>query len=192
MFTSSPGCQNQTAKSSKVQRQFQILVLQVLHSKALQALKETPEVCHFFNAINFHRFREHLLKSSSPQLNDQTDSDYLISTLLLHLINQDHSLYAFNDQNNTDAENLTKRDMINVSSQTELDTSSHTEVFPTKGSFSNLERFLNQAGTEYSSLNFDADDDFSPCKMILCMLTTRILTMLHPTLRLFLVKNFLQ
>ena len=44
----------------------------------------------------------HLIKLFSPQLNYQTDSDFLINTPLLQPKNQEHSLNTFNDQNNTE------------------------------------------------------------------------------------------
>ena len=71
------------------------------------------------------------LKRFSVQFNDQADSGSLIKTLLLHVINQDQSLSISNDQNDTDAEKL-KRELINVFTRIEYDTSPTTEVCPKK------------------------------------------------------------
>ena len=120
-----PGCYNQVAKSSKFGRHFHILAPRVILKKALQALKEAPENSHFFDATNFHRFHVHLSKLLSRQLSDQTGSDSLIKTLLLHLINHDHSLSTFISQNNT---GKLKKELIDVFTQSESDTSSETEV----------------------------------------------------------------
>ena len=79
-------------------RQFLIAALPELLIKALQALKETLEDCEFFIITNIYRFHVSLLKLLSPQLNDQTDSESLLRTLLRHSIYQDHSLKPYNDQ----------------------------------------------------------------------------------------------
>ena len=85
MFTSSPGCQNRTVKSSKSSRQLQSVALCVRPNKALQRLTKSPDDCKqtFFNTANFHRFHVFLFKIFSPQLIDQHDSDSVISTLVL-------------------------------------------------------------------------------------------------------------
>ena len=109
MFTCLPGCHNQTTRTSRSQKQFQIAALRVLLNKACQTLKVTPEDFEIFNETNFHRFHVYLFKLSSTQLNDETDSKSLINTLLLHLINQHHWLNTFNNQYDTDAEKTLKR-----------------------------------------------------------------------------------
>ena len=96
----------------------------------------------------------------SSQLNDQTDSDFLIKELLLHVMNQDHSLNTFSNLNNNDAERL-KRRSENVLTQTEFDTSSEPEVSPKHGYSKNPENLSSQPATHYSHLKFDADGEFS-------------------------------
>ena len=126
MFTSSPGCQNQTAKPMKNPRAVPICCDTSSSQQGPSTSEGDPEGCEFFNATNFHRFHVPLFKLSSPKLNDQTDSDSLINTLLLHMITQDHSQNTFNDQNNTDIEKFEK-EVNNVFTQIKLDTSSETE-----------------------------------------------------------------
>ena len=57
----------------------------------------------------FHRFHIHLFKYFSPQLEDQTDSDFLLNALLLQLVNWINSLNISNDQNHTDSEKLKRK-----------------------------------------------------------------------------------
>ena len=111
MFTFWPGCHNETTKSSKFRRQIRIAALRVLLNKVLQNLKENPEYCdkNFFNATNFIRFPVHLFKPFSPQLNDITDSDSLVFTMLLDLISQNSLLDTLNDQNDTDVKEYKKK-----------------------------------------------------------------------------------
>ena len=106
MNTSLPGCHNKTVKSPKVRRQFQISALRVFFSKALQALKKSPDDCDktFFNTTIFHRFHVHPFNLFPPQIYDIFDSESLIKTLLFRFPNENHSLGTFNEQNNTDAE----------------------------------------------------------------------------------------
>ena len=115
MYTSSHVSHNQTAQLFQFRKQFQIAALHFLLNKVLQALKETPDDCGntFFNTTNFHRFGVHLFKFFSPPLKDQTDSDSLINTLLIHLLNQSHSFDTFLEHKTTDAE-LFKNELINV------------------------------------------------------------------------------
>ena len=51
--------------------------------------------------------------------------------------------------------------MINVFTQTDFDTSCETEVSLNHGEFSHPGTFLNQPTTHYSSIFFDAHDEFS-------------------------------
>ena len=128
MFPFSSSCQNQCTNSSKVQRQFRIAALRVLHNKALQVLREHPDCDkNIFNATNCQRL--HVLKSFSPQLNDQVDSGALNNSLLLHLIIKDHSLNTSNGQNDTDAGKIEKK-VFRVFIKTELVTSPSTKVPP--------------------------------------------------------------
>ena len=89
MYTSSPPNHNQTARTPKSKRQFQIAALCVLLNKALQALKETQDNRKktFFNTITFHRFKVSLFKLFPSQLNDQIDPESLLNTLLIHPLN---------------------------------------------------------------------------------------------------------
>ena len=80
IFIFPPECHNQTTKSRKLPRQFQIAALRVLLNKALQALTETPEDCEFFDLAIFYRYHLHLYKSFSTQLNDEIDSKSLSKT----------------------------------------------------------------------------------------------------------------
>ena len=166
MFTSSPACHNQIGKSSKFQRQLETPALRIFLSKAFQALMDNAEDCGIkvFNATNFYRFHVHFFKLFSTQCNDHTDSYSLINTLLLHFLRQDHSLNKFNDHKNTDAHNFYLKKVINVFTQTEFDTSSGTDVSPKHGYSRDPENLLNQFATQFSSLKFLVDDQFSSLK----------------------------
>ena len=100
MFTSSTASHHQTTKSSEFRSQFQIAALRVLLKKDLQALKETPVDCEntFFNTTNFNRFYNHSFKHFSPQLNDPTVSQILITTMIFHLLTENLSLDTFHEQ----------------------------------------------------------------------------------------------
>ena len=115
--------------------------------------------CRLWTLQFFHRFHLHLFKVFSHQLNDQTVSDSLIGNLLLHLINHDHPLKTFKDQINADAEGeeMNKK-WLNFFTETEIDTSSETEISPKLRYFSNPKIFLNQPATQFSTLKTDADE----------------------------------
>ena len=129
-YNSSPAFPNQTAISSKLRKAFQNVELQVLLNKAVHPLKGTPDDCEetFSNTTIFSRFHVHLFKLISPQLNDQTDSDSIMNTLLLLVLHQNHSLNA-HEEEFTHAEKVTN-EVINVFNQFEFDTSSGIEVLP--------------------------------------------------------------
>ena len=93
----------------------------VLLTNIFHVLKENPRGCdkNFVNAANFHRFHVHLFKVFSPHINDQADSDSLINTLFLHLVNQNDFLNISNDQNDTVTEQI-KKEVLIVFTQTEL------------------------------------------------------------------------
>ena len=92
MYTTSPGCQ-----FFDVEKTLSNCPHRVLLDKALQALEETPD--DFEKAIlittNFHWFRVDLFKLLSPQLNNETDSDSVINTVLIHFLNLNHLLEMF-------------------------------------------------------------------------------------------------
>ena len=107
---------------------------------------------NLLSTTNFRWFHAHLFNFFSPQLNNQTDSDSIIKNLLLHLLNQSHSLDPFQEQNKTDAETLKKKE-IDVFTQTEFANSSRTEVSPNHNFgaaqryFGNLESFAQKPAT---------------------------------------------
>ena len=154
----------------------------------------------FFNATKFHRFDVHFFKLFSVQLIDQADSGSPLNTLLLHLTNQNHSLNISNDQNDTDAEKITKKKVFNVLTKTELDTFSSTEVSPEQilsaphEYLGSPENFLNQPETHYSSSKFDANDElfFLKNETLNDTLTVRILTIFHLKLQRTHVEIFLE
>ena len=168
MYTPSPESHNPTAKTSEFRKHFQIVDLPVFLNKALQALKEAPEGCEntFFNTTNFTRFHVQLFRLFSPQIKDQTDTDSLINTMIIHLLNQNHSLDTFHVQRISNAENF-KYEVINVFTQRELDISSQTEsskndtFLAPHGHFNNLENFAHKVANQYSSMKFGVDDEFS-------------------------------
>ena len=84
-------------------------VLRVLLNKLLQTPKKTTKKKTFFKTTNIHRFHVLLFKISSPQLNDQTNSDSIINTQPIQLLNQKHAPDTFNEQNNFHVENSWKK-----------------------------------------------------------------------------------
>ena len=124
MFTYTPVCHNQNPKSVNFRKQSQSAALRVLLNEALQSPKETLENVDVLKANKIRRFREHLFKPFSTRPIDHIDSDFLIFTLLLNLIIQDHSVKTFSDQNVTDAE----KKLINVFAQIEFEISSETWI----------------------------------------------------------------
>ena len=112
MYSLSPAYHNQTAKSSNFRRQFQTATLRILLSKVLQALRETLEDCgEIFSTFLY--LNSFLLIS---KINDQSDSDSKINSLLIQLLNQKLSLDTFHQPNKTDAEKV-KGEVINVFNQ---------------------------------------------------------------------------
>ena len=161
-------CHNENTRSSKLQRQNQTAAFRVFSSESLQALKEHLEDCskNFFSARKFDRLHAYLFQLFSLQLKDQVYSDCLVNTLLLHLSIQNHSLNISNIKNDIDALEM-KKEIIKVFTQTEFYPSPNTEV-PLQQKLSTIHRifsypetFLNQPTTHYSSLMFEADDEFS-------------------------------
>ena len=129
MYISSPASHNQTAKHFQCRRKLEIAVLGVLLNNALQAQKEAPDDCEntFFNTTNFHRVHVHLFKQLSPQISDHVDSNSLITTMIIHILNQNHSPDTSHGQKESDAEKL-KIEVINVFIHTYFDNSSKTKV----------------------------------------------------------------
>ena len=80
------------------------------------------------------------------------------------------------------------------SKKTEFNTSSNTEVFPehvlttSQGFFGNPENFVIQSGTQYSSLNFDDNDEFSAVKNDTSDLL-HLLPIFHPVLQCIDIMN---
>ena len=106
-------------------------MLQCSRSNELQKSQcsgESPEDCDFLNATKFDRFHIHLFEVSSPPLYAYTVSDVLINILLLHLLRQKPSLTPANNQNDNDAEKH-KKEVMNISTQTQLDTLSGIQTF---------------------------------------------------------------
>ena len=81
---------------------------------------------------------------------------------------------------------------MNVFTQTEIDTSSETEISPENAYFSNPENFFNQPETQKSTLKFDADDQFSLVENDTLQVFKHILTIFHFTVQIFHLKMFLQ
>ena len=129
MKTSSSACQNQTAKSFKFPKEFQIAALRFFLKEALQALKETPDDSEkkFFNTNEIHSFQVLLFEHFYLQLNDQIDSDSIINTLQIFFLNQNQSLDTFHEHKNTDTEKF-KNEVVNVITETEFDFSCETEI----------------------------------------------------------------
>ena len=156
MYTSWHESYDQTANSSQFRGRFQINALSVLLNKALQVLKETPDVCEntFFNTTIFHRFYVHLFKRFSPQTKDQIDSDSFISKTIFHILNQNHWLDTFHDIKIPIAENF-KNEIINVFTETEFDNSSESGTSTNQtflaphGHFGNSENFLQKPATHF-------------------------------------------
>ena len=121
----------QTIMSSKLRRQLPIAAVRVLRNKSFQDLKETPDDCDrtFSNTTKLHRFHVHLFKLFAPQLNDPTDSESIINTLLFHRLNKNYSPDTIHEQKINDAEKL-KNEVIDVCTQTEFDNPYNTRVFP--------------------------------------------------------------
>ena len=149
-----------------LQRRFQTAAFRVLVNKVLQAQQETREVCDktIFNATIFHRFHVGPFEHFTPQLNDHSDSDFVIQTLPLHLLNRNHSLDTLNDQVNSHAEKL-RNEVIGVFTQTEFENSSETEFSP-KLKFLAHQRYLSSPQNfpnlqVFLPLKFDADDECS-------------------------------
>ena len=86
---------------SEFEWQVRIAAFRILLNYAVQALKGTPDDCDetFFNTTTFRQFHVQLFKLLSPQLSDQSDSDSIVNTLLLHHKNQNHSLDTFQEVN---------------------------------------------------------------------------------------------
>ena len=132
-------------------------------------MKENPDIYEKkFDTINFlNEFHVRSLKLFSPQLNDRSDSDSTISTLLSQFLNQNRSLDILHEPNVADAEKL-KNEVVNVFTQTEFDKSSETEVSEnhnfsaTHGYFGIPENFRHNSATFLSSPKLDADDEVSP------------------------------
>ena len=93
----------------------------------------------FFKATNFHRCYVQLFNLFSRRNNDHADSDSLLSTSLVQLVNQNQILNFPKDpqRNETDAEQL-KKEVINVFTQTEFDTPSGIKVSPKDDSSTHL------------------------------------------------------
>ena len=64
---------------------------------------------------------------STQPIKHQTDSDSLINTMINHLLNENHSLDKFHERKISDAEKF-NNEVINVSTPTEFDSSSETEI----------------------------------------------------------------
>ena len=97
MYTSSPGWHHQTWETSKFRRKLKNDAHRILLIQALQALKEIPDDCEketIFETKNSHRLQDHILKLFSPQVNNQTESDFIINTLTLCILN--HKSFAGN------------------------------------------------------------------------------------------------
>ena len=94
MYASLLDRHNQNVKGANFRREFQIATLQVFLNEALQALKENPDDCEqrIFNSTTFHRFYVCFFRLFFRQSKAQTDSDSVINTLRLHLLNQNLSL----------------------------------------------------------------------------------------------------
>ena len=105
------------------------------HRGSSKVLKDSPDDCDktFFKTSTFHRFHVHLFKQCSPQLNDQTDTDFIMNILPLHLLKQNHSVDTFLEDNKTVSENLTK-EVIFILTQTEFDKSTDTKLYPKRPS----------------------------------------------------------
>ena len=122
----------------------------------------------FLRRHKLHACHTHIFKIISPQFNDPFDRDSLCNILLLHLVNQSYPLIYFSqDQNETDHEQI-RKEVMNVLTQTEFDTSSKPEFSPRHslstphGIFRNHEKILTQPvnfSTHYKSLKFDDDDE---------------------------------
>ena len=145
-----------------------LLLFESSSTRLFKCWKNTPGECEqiLFSTTNFHRFHVHLFKLFFPQLNDQTYSDSEINLLLFHFLNQNHSLVKFLDQINHDAEKLMKH-VLNVVTQTDFELLPRIWTFPESKClrlswyFGKLEKFINKFTSYYSSLRFDADDEYS-------------------------------
>ena len=151
---------------------------------------------NIFQHNQLPRFHVRFIKLFSSQLNDQTDSESIINSVLLHLLNQKHSLHAFHDQNNFDAEKLSN-EVINVFIRANINNSPDNEVSPKHNCiashiyFSSPRNFSFKSSTYYSSLKFDADGEFSS-KNDTLQVEVHLLTTSFHTLRLFNVRIPLQ
>ena len=121
MYTSSPARHNQTAKSSKLMRQFRIGALCVLLNKALQAPNETPIDCEnpFFNKPTFIApmfiYSIYFLLNKRIKLTLNSP----INTISINLLKQNLSLDTFHDHKHTVAENF-KNENIHVFTQNRI------------------------------------------------------------------------
>ena len=66
-------------------------------------------------------------KFCSPEFNDQTDSDFIINTLIFQLLNRNLSLETSHEYTNADADNFME-EVINVFTETEFDKSYENEI----------------------------------------------------------------
>ena len=131
-LTSSPASHDQTAKSSKFKRQIYITSFSVLHNNALQALKETPEVCekNIFQHNQLPSLPYSFIQNLFSSINSLTLMNWLwffnqhpvISSVRLKTVSD-----IFHKHQRTDAEKF-KNEFINVFIQTDFDISSAKEI----------------------------------------------------------------